>query len=654
MHSPFRRLLAATVTVASTLILASGAHAAGWDDLGQLSPPSLDQANYPQVAFAPNGSAWVIWQGDEIDLQHIAPDGTKGTPITLDSSSFTGGAQIAATSSGGVVAAWSSGDADDIKVVEVGADGTPGTVRDVGTSPGETFALSIDGSDVASIAYEDSSSLSVQRFAGGDLSGPPIPVWSNGADSNKGPWDVQLATNPAGDSVITWENFHYVNDPDLGVVQEFTRHAALLSRSGTLGTDHELASDTKSGESDSAPVMTPGGDAYVLYNATTLGQQGDLKLAKLSSSDDLTDVATLDSSASTFGAELARSGSGVLTALWQHVDASSDYSYASRRIAADGTVSPPVGEAPNELTTDAESTEGSSLSELSGGSALAVLGVYGSGSYSVRASVIDPSTGPGPAATVASIDSSNSFSGITSAADSTGNAIAIWGTGPTFGPTATYGSYFDGVGPSIDAFGVPSSGTAGDQMVFGTASSDRSGIKGTAWDFGDGGHAGGAVVTHAFGAPGTYTVTATVTDNTDNTTTKSQQVVVRSATAGSGTMGSLPGELKARLAGLHATFHLGRNRTITLQLPAQPVDAFGSLMVRANAGHAARLVTLGSRKFPVFHGKRTKLRIKLSAKTLKLAKHHHGKLKVSVRLVLTGFNGKSAGHTYHLTIRTGR
>ena len=99
--------------------------------------------------------------------------------------------------------------------------------------------------------------------------------------------------------------------------------------------------------------------------------------------------------------------------------------------------------------------------------------------------------------------------------------VFSWGTGTW--------TMVDGPEPPVATFSIsPTSPVAGDTLAMdASASSDPDGrIVVFAWDFGDGGKAFGASVTHPFAAAGTYTVTLNVTDDDGLKDTATQQVVV--------------------------------------------------------------------------------------------------------------------------------
>jgi uncharacterized delta-60 repeat protein len=85
--------------------------------------------------------------------------------------------------------------------------------------------------------------------------------------------------------------------------------------------------------------------------------------------------------------------------------------------------------------------------------------------------------------------------------------------------------------PPTAAFNAPSSGTPGQALGFDASpSTDADGsIAGASWDFGDGGKADGMNVTHAYGTPGTFTVTLTVADDNAVTATTSKTVTITKA-----------------------------------------------------------------------------------------------------------------------------
>ena len=79
--------------------------------------------------------------------------------------------------------------------------------------------------------------------------------------------------------------------------------------------------------------------------------------------------------------------------------------------------------------------------------------------------------------------------------------------------------------PPVASFTSSASGLT--VAVNGSESSDPDGtVVSYAWNFGDGASAAGVSASHAYAAPGTYTITLIVTDNVGTTTSTSQQVTV--------------------------------------------------------------------------------------------------------------------------------
>lgn len=114
------------------------------------------------------------------------------------------------------------------------------------------------------------------------------------------------------------------------------------------------------------------------------------------------------------------------------------------------------------------------------------------------------------------------------ATDPEGNATAIWGAYDV--PSANYhvaSAVLDAAGPAIDGLTIPASGLVGQTLSFAVAPRDRwSGTGPTTWSFGDGQSASGLNPTHAYAAPGAYTVTVTVTDGLGNATSRTATVTI--------------------------------------------------------------------------------------------------------------------------------
>jgi len=128
-------------------------------------------------------------------------------------------------------------------------------------------------------------------------------------------------------------------------------------------------------------------------------------------------------------------------------------------------------------------------------------------------------------------------------ADGTMNLeVAVVDAGGNAMSTAAYDAYRVGAStgdesPSASFSTNLSSITVGDAVEFDAAgSSDDDGIAGYDWAFGDGTTATGQTVSHAYDAPGEYTVTLTVTDTAGQTDTDTATLTVEDRTAPSATL----------------------------------------------------------------------------------------------------------------------
>jgi hypothetical protein len=93
---------------------------------------------------------------------------------------------------------------------------------------------------------------------------------------------------------------------------------------------------------------------------------------------------------------------------------------------------------------------------------------------------------------------------------------------------------FDTVAPEARSLSIPATATAGTSVPMSVTPYDALTGASATWDFGDGGSASGASVSHAYDTPGVRTVTVSVKDGAGNVTVATGSVTVGAAPAGGG------------------------------------------------------------------------------------------------------------------------
>jgi methionine-rich copper-binding protein CopC len=112
-------------------------------------------------------------------------------------------------------------------------------------------------------------------------------------------------------------------------------------------------------------------------------------------------------------------------------------------------------------------------------------------------------------------------------ANSSGDGVVIWQSYVSVTDFVVTYSGLDGAGPRLAGLSAPGSGSVGQPLSFSVSPADTwSSVSSTTWNFGDGTGAGGNAVDHAYGAPGSYTVSVTSTDSVGNSSTDSRVVNV--------------------------------------------------------------------------------------------------------------------------------
>ena len=137
--------------------------------------------------------------------------------------------------------------------------------------------------------------------------------------------------------------------------------------------------------------------------------------------------------------------------------------------------------------------------------------------------------GPGAAAyatPVAISQASPDFFHPSVSMDAEGNATVVWvrddGT-----HTIVQEAGYDASAPRLAGVSIPSSGKVGDPLQFAATASDVWPIAPPRFEFGDGASAQGSSVSHAFSAPGRYTVNVSATDGAGRTTASAATLLVK-------------------------------------------------------------------------------------------------------------------------------
>jgi hypothetical protein len=155
------------------------------------------------------------------------------------------------------------------------------------------------------------------------------------------------------------------------------------------------------------------------------------------------------------------------------------------------------------------------------------------------------------------------FDTAAAAAGSDGDALVAWGADDASSQAGDriFLSERDAVPPSITDVAAPGGALPGTPLSFAAAATDTLSPVTVSWDFGDGSHARGGLVSHSYGAAGTYTATVTARDGAGNTSSEQRTVTIAAA---AGDSGAPPDRTPPRVSGLkssHPRFRAGRGST---------------------------------------------------------------------------------------------
>ncbi|HWW09345.1 MAG TPA: PKD domain-containing protein [Candidatus Acidoferrales bacterium] len=513
-----RRLALATAAVMLSAVAQAQA-TPQWLSPQTLSQPGQDTTGQ-QVAFDPRGDAVVVWQGTGVHKTILATGrpagGAFSSPQTLsDPSQDSTIPDVAIDAQGDAVAVWLRFDGSNERVQSAyrpagGSFGAPQTLSAAGNDAAEPRVAMNGGGDAVVVwSLRSGVTAKIQAAQAGLGGGFGAAVDLTGFTSAESV--PQVALDLHGDAIAVWDGSDGANIR----IEEALRPAAgsfgaprFLSPAGFNADNPQVAFDS-SGNAlavwrfDGPPASTAQG-AY----RPAGGEFGPVQ----------TISAPVPHPAQR--PQVAFDGQGYGVVAWQQEDGIDPRVYASvRSPGASGAFSPQSAVDPGGQEALEPRIAGDGLSAV-----ILSWKTFNGITSSTQAAVRPAGGSFGPAATVSSTGAEEGTPEV--GVDAQGNGIAVWSR---FNATnyMLEAAGYDGAGPLLRGLTLPSRGVVGQSLQFFVAPLDVwNPVLSEGFTFGDGGSASGVSATHAYGAPGSYQVSATATDVLGNVTTATQTVTI--------------------------------------------------------------------------------------------------------------------------------
>jgi hypothetical protein len=524
------RLPAALIVCAAFLLAAPVASAGVWLPPQDLSAPGRDATN-PAVAMADSGATTAIWEKDNTKDAGFHGEAATREPGQAFSSpaELVGGVtdpQLEMTGAGQSVAVWKRlVNPPGVYMIQAavrppgGAFGAPLDAAEMPATVipnGLQMALNDDG-DVA-IAWtrnEPASSVdndatiieATVRPAGGSFSEPELvslPIEPPIEEPTEPPTFLHLsaaepsvAIDPAGDVVVTWRYFDGTDE----VIEGAERPAG-----GTF-SEPEVISSTGIDSSETEVAMDGSGDAIAVWEE--IGTTESIVRASLRPPGGEFEgpVDLSETGVSSFGPEIAMTPAGLATVVWTRAE--------EEELSIETSTLPPGGDfsAPVDVTPVAEGSVAPVDTDLkmndAGDAVVAWPGRATGGEPVVKAAIRSGTGAFSPPAEISG--TSPDFLHPDVAIDAAGNATVVWNRSNGVNSIAQVAGY-DASPPQMRGISVPATGTVGVPVTFSADPFDVWPLASTGFTFGDGLGASGTTASHAYSAPGVYTVTATAVD----------------------------------------------------------------------------------------------------------------------------------------------
>lgn len=540
---------------ASLLAVAPAGAAPTW-----LAPVKLSAAGQsaeaPHVSTDAQGDALSVWRrfnGTAYVIEAASRSAGSGSwqpPVTLSNTKEEGLVpRVGLDAKGDAMAVWESYDGAEYSIQAVTRSGlvgswqAPVTLKMLGAAAAPPPDLAVDPQGDAVVIWPRGEKFieSAIRPAGGSFQTPETLSETAAAQHS-----AQVGIDAAGDAIAVWEE---------DVAAETLIGAASRPASGKWQKPVILSAPTENANEPRVAVDAQG-DAVAVWERPTGGKE-------------IIEAAAKPAPSATWGKPVALTNPAIViepanqqVAIDAKGEAVVTWSWLIGGIhdvveATEGRTSSSVWQAPVALSAPGADVEEAPQVAVNDAGNATVIWERSNGTNEI----IEAASGraaSGSWQTPVPLSAAGKEAGEPQVAlDGQSNAAAVWRRfdGADYIAEA---AGFDAAGPLLNSLTIPASGTVGQSLAFSVSPFDVwSALGATSWSFGDGTNQAGTSVTHAYGAPGTYTINVTSVDALGNATSTSGAVSITAATPALAPVA--PRITGARLS--HSRFRVSRRAT---------------------------------------------------------------------------------------------
>lgn len=394
----------------------------GWGEPVMIESEDADSATAPELAVAPNGDAFAVWeQWDGVQhsifaCRYAAGEGWDAVErVETNDTHMATNPAVAVDGQGGAMVAWVQSDGMNFDlwsnryVAGVGW-GSPELAEDYADTVG-TFSLDVDASGNATVAFWRYDGfhqvMCANRYVADEGWGSPEQI-ADGVGDDDYP---SVGMDGAGNAVVVWQRYG-------GSLWDLWSNAYVAGEG--WGTPGAIETDDYGDVGGCRLAVADSGDA------TAVWVQWDTSRYNIWSNNykagegwDVAQLLETDDAGDAYSIGLAGDGAGNAVAVWQQYDGAAYSAMSSRYVAGVGW------DAPVAIENSTQDILGPKVALDQAGNATAVW-LEMSGPYrSLFSSRYSPSEGWG-AAELAESDDTMTVSSPQVGADSSGNVVAVW------------------------------------------------------------------------------------------------------------------------------------------------------------------------------------------------------------------------------------